>query len=285
MKVKLLPAVIAACSFFSIPFAGASTYQSEISATYGETDLDDSSADISDINLHGTYYFSSVDTANRPLAESAFLQKASSIYIGGDYSQYKENDSEFNSSEKSNNYSRRVGVDFYIPNTIFFLGAGITEFKYKSEYEDDGAIYRYTRDWDSLWHVKAGITPVDGLLVWSQFYEDIDVSELWNVNAKYVLPIGSNGQWLNLEARYANSDDGDAEEQMLTLAGDYYLDSHLSIGGGVTHYTYDEDNYSDNENEYFIRANQYFTDNFAANLNYTHGDHENSWAIGATLRF
>lgn len=285
MKVKLLPVVIATCSFFSVHFAAANTYQSEISANYGETNLDHSSADISNTNLQGAYYFSPVDTANRPLAESAFLQKASNVYVSGGYSQYKENDSGFGSPGEANTYNRSVGVNFYIPDTIFFLGAGITESKYKSDFADNGTRYRYTRDWDSQWHVQAGITPIDGLMVWSQFYEDIDVSELWNINAKYVLPIGSNGQWLNLEASYANADDGYDEAQMLTLAGDYYLDSHLSIGAGVTHNSYDNNGYHDNQNEYFVRANQYFTDNFAVNLSYADGDYESNWGIGATLRF
>lgn len=138
-------------------------------------------------------------------------------------------------------------------------------------------------DWESQWHIKAGVTPIDGLLVWSEFYEDVDVADAWNINAKYVMPLGVNGQWLNLEASYIDSDIEEAKT--LDIAADYYLDNHLSVGGGLTHYAYDDDDFDTNENEYFIRANQYFTDSFAANLSYVDGDYESRWTIGASLRF
>lgn len=285
MKVKLLPAIIAACAFFSTSFAVANSYQTELKGSYGEIDFDDSPADLNNTSLQGTYYFSPVDTANRPLAESAFLQKASSVYVGGSYLKYKENDSAFDSSERGYSYNRSAGVDFYIPNSIFFVGAGINEFKYKYEWKEDDAIGRETSDWESQWYVKAGVAPIDGLLVWSEFYEDIDVSESWNINAKYVMPIGRAGQWLNLEASYEDSSDNGLDAQTLTLAGDYYLDTHLSVGAGLTHYSVDNDDGNSNENEYFVRANQYFTDNFALNLNYSDGDYESRWTVGAVLRF
>lgn len=285
MKSKLLPTIIAGLSLVAIPVAFGATYQGELATAYSEIDLEDSSSDLSEFTLEGTYYFSQVDTLNRPLAESAFLQKASNVYVNGIYSRYRENDAEFNYSEKTNGYGRLLGADFYIPNSVFYLGAGIAEFKVKSEWRDDGSLERETEDWESQWYVKAGITPIDGLLVWSEFYEDLDVSDFWNLNAKYVMPIGASGQWLNLEARYESSEDEGDDAQALSIAGDYYLDSHLSIGGGVTHYSYDSEYYSDNENEYFVRANQYFTDNFAVNLKYADGDYESSWTLGATLRF
>jgi hypothetical protein len=285
MKSKLLPTIIAGLSLIAVPVAFGATYQGELAATYGEVDLEDSASDLSDFTLEGTYYFSQVDTANRPLAESAFLQKASSVYLNGAYSRYKENDSEFDSSEKTNVYGRQLGADFYIPNSIFYLGAGISEFKVKSEWRSDDITDRETLDWESQWYVKAGVTPVDGLLVWSEFYEDVDVSDHWNINAKYVMPIGASGQWINLEARYETTEDEGDDTQVFSVAGDYYLDSHLSVGGGVSHYTYDGEYYNDNENEYFVRANQYFTDNFAVNLKYADGDYESSWTLGATLRF
>ena len=285
MKVKLLPAVIAACSFFSIPFAGAGTYQSEISAEYGETDYDGSSSDIYDVLLTGTYYFSAVDTTNRPLAESAFLQKASNVYVNGYYEEDKETGSGVISSDVLHTYGRAIGADFYIPNSIFFVGAGIAEAKSKNEWRYNGNSYRETHDWDSFWYVKAGITPIDGLLVWSEFYEDVDVSDFWNINAKYVLPLGSGNQWLNLETSYETQDGDDGDLSTFYAAADYYIDSNLSVGGGITHYTYDDDGYDSNNNASFIRDKQYFTDNLSANIKYADGDFESRWEIGASIRF
>lgn len=111
----------------------------------------------------------------------------------------------------------------------------------------------------------------------------MDVADAWNINAKYVTPLGVNGQWLNVEASYIDSDIEEAKT--LDIAADYYLDNHLGIGGGLTHYAYDDEDFDTNENEYFIRVNQYFTDRFAANLSYVDGDYESRWTIGASLRF
>lgn len=279
MKAKLLSTLIAGFSVLATPLSMANTYQAEIEGTYGEVNLDNSSADISIFNLTGTYYFAPVDTANRPLAESAFLQKSSYAYVNGAYSEYKENDSGFDSSEKGHLYHRELGANFYIPNSIFFLGAGISESKFKTVWKENGASVRASADWESQWYVNAGITPIDGLLVWSTFYENVDLSDAWNINAKYVMPIGNAGQWLNLEASFEDSDID--ESKTLMLAADYYIDRHLSIGGGLTHYDLNHGN----ENEYFIRANQFFTDKFSVNLSYADGDYENLWTLGAALRF
>lgn len=281
MKLNLLSTVVAGLSIFAIPFASAKNFQSEIKADYSEIDYDGSSADHYAFGLTGTYYFSSVDTSNRPLAESAFLQKASSISIGGAYDEYKDRQPGF--SETEHRYGRGIDVDFYIPNSIFYLGAGISEFKYKDVEKLNNVTNRYSEDWNSQWTLRAGVTPIDGLLVWTEFYEDVDVSDYLNVHAKYVMPIGTAGQWLNLEASYENIDSGYSDLRVLELAADYYLDTHLSIGAGLAHY--DASGNNGNENEYFIRANQYFTDNVAVNLSYADGDFESRWGIGATIRF
>jgi hypothetical protein len=285
MKPKLLPTIISAISLLMAPWSQASNYQGQVSATYGEINLDDSPADISDSGLQGNFYFAPVTTTNRPFAEAAFLQKASGVYANGSYLKYRENDSEFPSSEKGYAYGRQIGADFYVPNSVFFLGAGINETKYKYESTEDGVTERDSMDWESQWYIKAGVTPIDGLLVWSEFYEDVDVSDAWNINAKYVMPIGVGNQWLNLEASYADADSSTGNTKTLKLAGDYYVDAQLSIGGGLTHYAYDENDYDRNENEYFIRASQFFTDKFSMNVSYADGDYESRWSIGASLRF
>lgn len=285
MKSKMLPTIIASLAFAAVPVAFGATYQMELAAAYGEVDVDNYSTSQNDYSLSGTYYFSLVDTKNRPLAESAFLQKAGSVYVRGDYSRYESSYSSLDYTSEARVYGRELGADIYIPNSVFYLGGGVREFKARSEWNYGENKGSSSDDWDSRWYVKAGVTPVDGMLVWSEFYEDVDVSDYWNINAKYVMPIGAEGHWLNLEARYETTEDDEDDSQSFSIAGDYYLDSHLSLGGGVTHYTYDDDYSNENENEYFVRANQYFTENFAVNLRYADGDYESSWALGATLRF
>jgi hypothetical protein len=283
MKLKLLPAIIAAAGLLTAPFALAATYQSEISATYADIDISDDSEEGYLVGLEGKYYFAPVDTANHPLAEAAFIQKASNVYLKlGNYEFKDEGD-------RLDIYQRSLGVDFYIPNSMFYVGAGVNEYKSKYTWpsDEDSNAGSDSSKWNSEWFVKAGIAPVTGLLVWSEFTEDVDVSDEWNINGKYVIPL-SGEQALNVEASYENSYD---LIDTLAVAVDYYLDRNLSLGAGFINYSYDTvgddtGGYGDDSNtDYLIRARQFFTDNASLELSYTDGDFESSLVLGGTLRF
>ena len=277
MKIKLLPAVIAAAGFLTAPFALSATYQSEISAAYADIDVSDDPEEGYFVGLEGTYYFSPVDTKNHPLAEAAFIEKASNLYVGLGNFEFKE------AGDRLDIYQRSIGVDFYIPNTMFYLGAGVNEIKSKYTWPAEGnfAGGSDSSKWDSTWFVKAGIAPVTGLLVWTEFTEDIDVSDQWNINGKYVIPL-SGEQALNLEASYEKSDISYAEDT-ITGAADYYLDRNLSIGAGFVNVSYNGD--EDSTTDYFVRARNFFTDKISAELTYTDGDYESSLMLGGTIRF
>lgn len=279
MKLKLLPAIIAAAGFLTAPFALAATYQSEISANYADVDVSDSSEEGYIVNLEGKYYFAPVDTANHPLAEAAFIEKASNAYLNLINYEFKEN------GDRLDIYQRSLGIDFYIPNTMFYLGAGIEEYKSKytwpsDDYSDSGSS---STQWDSAWFVKAGIAPVTGLLVWSEFTEDVDVSDEWNINGKYVIPLAGEHA-LNIEASYENSYD---VIDTITVAADYYVDRNLSLGAGFINRSYDDGEFSDNgsSTDYLIRARQFFTDNASLELSYVDGEEESSLLIGGSFRF
>ncbi|MCE3253216.1 MAG: hypothetical protein K0Q67_2236 [Cellvibrio sp.] len=275
MKFKLLPTIISTAGFLTAPFALAATYQSELSAAYADIDISESSEEGYFVDLEGKYYFAPVDTANHPLAEAAFIQKASNAYLNLGNAEYKD------AGERLDIYHRSLGVDFYIPNSMFYLGAGISERKSKASWA--GGNYSDSNQWDSTWFVKAGIAPVTGLLVWSEFTEDVDVSDEWDINGKYVIPL-SGEQALNIEASYENTYD---VIDTITVAADYYLDRHLSLGAGFINTSYDGDRYSDSESntDYLIRARQFFTDNASLELSYIDGDYGSSLMLGGTLRF
>lgn len=282
MKSTLLSVFIAGLSLAAIPTTSAKTYQGEISGIYSEIDEEDSTADTLSSVLEGTFYFAPVDTQNRPLAESAFLQKASNVYVRGTHSREKDSYSfgNYKSEWQLTEYEREAGFGFYIPDSIFYLGAGIRDWKSKEEWRFGDEAEKETVDWESQWYATAGVTPVDGLLIWSNFFQDVDVSDYWNLNAKYVMPVGNGDQWLNLEANYADSKN---EVRVLRLSGDYYFDRHLSVGIGLTQV--EELDNDESYSEYFVRAQQFFTDSFAVNLQYADGEYENSWEVGATVRF
>jgi hypothetical protein len=276
MKMKLLPTIIAATGFLTASLAFSATYQGEISAAYGDIDTSDSEEGYM-VGVEGKYYFAPVDTTNHPLAEAAFIEKANNVYVNlGNY-EYKD------SGERTDIYMRSVGIDFYIPNSMIYLGAGVVEGKAKSTWSMDGYSESYSTKWDSSWFVKAGIAPITGLLVWSEFTEDVDVSDEWNINGKYVLPLAGE-QALNIEASYEQSD-VDFEHDTITGAVDYYLDRNLSLGAGFVNTSFDNSIGDDAVNDYFIRARNFFTDNISAEISYTDGDYEDSLMFGGTIRF
>ena len=278
MKNKLLPTIIAAAGLLVAPFAlSANTYQSEVSLTYADVE-NTFETDGYFVGLDGKYYFAPVNTNNHPLAEAAFIEKVSNVYVNlGNY-EYKE------SGYRSDFYLRTLGADFYIPNTMFYLGAGVHEYKSKSSYAENANFdaINYSSKWDSTWFVKAGIAPITGLLVWSEFTEDVDVSDEWNINGKYVLPL-SGEQALNIEASYKKSDISYADD-IITGAVDYYFDRNLSLGGGFVNASF-RDSDAGSTTDYFVRARNHFTDNVSVDLNYTDGDYGKSLAIGGTIRF
>ncbi|HTF97968.1 MAG TPA: putative porin [Cellvibrio sp.] len=282
MKLNLLSVIVAGLSLAAIPTVFAKTYQGEISATYAEIDEEDSNADINNSALEGTFYFAPVDIQHRPLAESAFLQKASNVYVRGAYDRDKDSYSfgNYHSERQITEYEREAGVEFYIPDSIFYVGAGIRDWKLKDEWRSGDEAEKDTIDWKSQWYATAGVTPVDGLLVWSNFFQDVDISDYWNINAKYVMPLGNGDQWLNLEANYGDLKD---EVRVLRLSGDYYFDHYLSVGVGLSQI--DEQDDDENYSEYFIRAQQFFTESVAVNLEYVDGEYESRWEVGATARF
>lgn len=279
MKIKLLPAIIAATSFLTAPFVFSATYQSEISAAYTDIDTNDYPEDGYFVGLEGKYYFAPVDTKNHPLAEAAFIEKASNVYLSLGNFEFKE------AGDRLDIYQRSVGIDFYIPNTMFYLGAGVNEYKSKYSWPAEGSFDggSDSTKWKSTWFVKAGIAPITGLLVWTEFTEHVDVSDEWNINGKYVIPL-SGEQALNIEASYEKSDVSYTDDT-ITGAVDYYLDRNLSVGAGFINTSFNSSTDDKATTDYFIRARNFFTDNISAELTYTDGDYENSLMLGGTIRF
>lgn len=231
------------------------------------------------VGLEGKYYFAPVDTKNHPLAEAAFIEKASNVYLDLANYEYKE------AGERFDIYQRTLGVDFFVPGTMFYLGAGIDESKSNytwpsNDYSDGGG---ESTNWDSTWFVKAGITPVTGLLVWSEFTEDVSVSDEWNINGKYVIPLAGE-QSLNIEASYESSDISYIDDR-ISAAVDYYLDRNLSVGAGFVNKSYVSWSDSKSDTDYFIRARNFFTDNISAELGYYDGADESRLMLGGSIRF
>ena len=263
----------------------AQTYRSEISLDYLRRDreaLPDSESDT--WRVSGTYYFSPVNTANHPLAEAAFLEKASNLSVSYLHEEWDYSDTygSFRYETSVTEEDLNADIELFIPNTMFYVAAGMTrdESKYRTTVfymEDDlnpGVETDTETDSDNSWHGSLGVTPIDGLLIWSDFYEDVDLDEHWNLNAKYVTDW--NGNAINIEGGY-NDYDGDYS---IYVVSDYYLDRTFSVGTGVSYIDAD-----DSDNSYILRTRKFFTDRFSIHANYISSDFIDTYNIGIDVRF
>ncbi len=232
MKFKSL--ALATAFAFSSGFAVAD-YQSEVGANY--TDVEDGDGAF---GVYGQMHFSPVQTRNHPLAEAAFLERSTNVYAaaGDDFD------------------SLTVGGELYVPDTMFYIGARVNRV-------DTGA------DDETTAYATLGLTPIDGLLVTTEFSEDgYDA----NLSAKYVTSLGG-GNFVNLQGTYQDSDFDD----MLSLFADFYFDRTFSVGAGYTDF-YGNDQFT-------LRTEKFFTEEVSGNLAFTDTDFGNAFTIGAAIRF
>ena len=212
----------------------AHAYQAEVGGSYTYTDWDDFDS-TNNFGVDGTYYFNPVQTRNAPLAEAAFLNRASNVNAKIDYAS--------NSGVKNSEYG--AGVEYFVPNSDFYLSGrlGRTELEV-----DNTPVDRKV----TTYGAEVGYLPAPGLLIaaglkgYDNDYNDgVDPT----LRAKYVTSL-SNGKDINLEA---GAGFGDLDEY--NLAADYFIDKTLSLG--VDYYSKDRD-YGDT-NEFGINARKFFT--------------------------
>ena len=89
-------------------------YQAEVGGSYNYLDPDNGSS-VSKFGVDGTYYFNPVQTRNAPLAEAAFLNRASNVNAHVNYGD--------NSGTKDTQYG--VGVEYFVPNSDFYLSGDV----------------------------------------------------------------------------------------------------------------------------------------------------------------
>ncbi len=233
MKIKSL--ALATAMVFSSGLALADSYQAEIGADYTDVDGGDGA-----FGIHGEFHFNPVQTRNHPLAEAAFLEQSSNVYAAAD------NDFDV----------LTVGGEMYVPDTMFYAGARVARTDFNGS--DDTTLY-----------ATLGLTPVDGLLVTTEFNDDgYDA----NVQAKYVTALGG-GNYVNLEGEYRDSDFDD----YLSLGADFYFTRTLSVGAAFA------DRFG--TDEFTLRARNFFTDEVSGQVAFTDSDGNNRIMIGGAIRF
>jgi len=277
--------VVAVALGMAANIVAAETYQAEFSAIYGQTEHDTTSAKDKRGSVAGTLYFKEVDVQNYVYGEAAFLNRASNISVSYNQSQTKfdwnttlPGNIQETGYLKNDVRTSAASVEFYIPNTFLYLAGGISDAKTKSRgWKNTGGVHTTIRDnWgpNSQWHASIGVTPAQGWLIATDFIEDEDIDDVWNIRTKYVADWA--GQALNLELEYASF----YKEESVRAAFDYYFSRSFSLGG---EYTYLDNSQFDDP--WSVRATQYFTNRVAVHLGYGQWDSSDSYIAGVSLRF
>ena len=252
---------IASALLSTLAFVGTGTahaYQAEVGGSYTYNDWDDYDA-THQFGLDGTYYFNPVQTRNSPLAEAAFLDRASNVSANVKYAD--------NDGVKDTNYG--IGAEYYVPNSDFYVSGRIG----REEFEvDNSPIDSKT----TLYGAEIGYRPTPGLLlalgVTGYDQKDGDDGADPTIRAKYVTQVGQHD--VNLEAYGAF---GDLDEYR--VRGDYYIDKTFSV---VADY-YNND--LTDRDEWGINAKKFLNQQVSVEGRIGFGDNYNTYGVRAAYRF
>ena len=242
----------------------ANAYQAEVGASAGYIDPDHGSSG-SEFGVNGTYYFSPVQTRNAPLAEAAFLDRASNVKAHASFADRGDVD--------DNTYG--AGVEYFVPNSDFYVSGDIS----RNNLEVKTPAGKVDRD-TTYYAAEVGYLPAPGFLVAAGvkgYDNDKDDGADPTLRAKYVTQL-SNGKDINLEA---GASFGDLDE--FNLAADYFIDKSFSVGAD-----YSSNDLKD-QSEFGINARKFFNQQVSLEGRVGFGEvgsnDYNSFGVAAKYRF
>ncbi|KZY28437.1 MULTISPECIES: putative porin [unclassified Oleiphilus] len=243
MNIKLISSAIALSLASTVAFS--ESFKAEVGIGYADLDNDSSLK-----AMMGTLYFDSVNTENHPLAESAFLEEASNVQLVHGIGELGPIDANVTS----------LVVDYYIPDTQFFVGAVILR---------SSAELGSTKITDTDWGLTAGFSPIENLLLTTSYLHEPGYD--LNLDAKYVNKL-TDDTAVNIEASFEKGDDDNTYD----LSADYYLNKKFSIGANII---------KAGETGYGIQSRIFLTNELSINAKYLTIDSNNSIFLDAGLRF
>lgn len=254
-KLSIATAIVASLFAFN-----ANAYQAEVGGQYSRID-NDHGKDLNQFGANGTYYFNPVQVRNSPLAEAAFLDRASNVNANVDYAN--------NSGNRNTQYG--AGVEYYVPNSDFYVGGNVG----RSEYKVSG----FSSTKTTTYGAEVGYLPAPGLLIaaGAQGYDTKDGGDDVNptLRAKLVTT-APNGHDLNLEARGVF---GSGDNKQYSAGADYYIDKSFSVGADYLK------NKAIDQDEWGIRARKFVDQNLSVEGRVGLGDNFDTYTIGANYRF
>ena len=244
-KLAIASALLASLAAVNVAHA----YQTEVNAGLSVVDVDGGDQTTA-VALGGTYYFAPVDVKDFPLAEAAFMNRASNVEAFAGYG--KDDD------VKVTTFG--AGAEYYVPNSDFYLGATVERAEVK---------FAGLKESDNLFSVEAGLLPMANLLVAVGVAGNSDDTDP-TLRAKYIYKLGAND--VNLEA---NASFGDLDQ--FGIGADYYIDRTLSVGAA-----YNDDG---NDDSFGIRARKFFTQEVSVQASVEFGSDADVFGVSGTYRF
>jgi hypothetical protein len=240
-------------------FAAAEDYRWEVKATFERDDAPgDAFGDVDILQLGGTWYFAPVATDGVPLAEAAFLGRASSVSaIAARFNlQFEALD-----DIRLNAQGARVG--YYVPNTMFYVGVGASRGQTITALNSTIVEKKYVTQWFG----GLGVAPLHGLLITTDFHEDgYDP----NVTARYVGKLPND----HFYAGSVSLVDPDGGDTSFGLDFDYYFDESFSAGVG----------YEDGGSQWELRAEKFFSRSWALGVSASTADDGDAFGLQLTWR-
>ena len=213
----------------------------------------DSAADLDAATLAGTWYFAPVSTDNVPLAEAAFLGRAS--YLSASATQF-----DFLGTHLD---AQGASVGYYIPGTMFYAGVGVSRDEELIGLSSTTVLTEHNTTWSGA----LGIAPLDGLLLTTDFQEHGYDS---NITARYVGKLPNN----HFYAGSVNLADNDDFGTTFGLDFDYYFDDSTSLGMG----------FDDVGNRWELRGEKFFSKSWAAGVSAYTADRIDGFGVHVTWR-
>ncbi len=246
-------ATLLALALFLTSTAFADDYRWEVKGRFDRDQAPGPFGDVDGVNLVGTWYFEPVSTDGVPLAEAAFLGRASRLSAA--VARFEILDEGLN--------VQGANVGYYIPDTMFYAGAGVSRGQTITAINSSVVLKEY----DTTWFGTLGVTPLDGLLVTTNFDEDgYDP----NVTARYVgkLP---NAHFYAGSVGLVDPDQGDLSFE---IDFDYFIDESTSLGAG----------YTDAGDRWEVRAEKFFSNTWAAGVTAHTSDFSDGFGVHVTWR-
>ena len=276
MKFYVLPAL--ATSLLAFNAAQAAEFSEELTFDYMSTEVESYSNDLLAAQL--THYLAPVNTDGGPLAEAAFLAKASAVYVG-----IGNSSSDFGGGVESSGTPIGAGVTFVTPNQPLVLNAEFMRLKEEldSPYSGDFTTKSLT--------LGAGYYVTDRTLV-ALNYNKIDITgdlegdvKSYTLSAKHLADLG-DGRALNIESALIRQSESDDDANAVAVAADFYPQPEFSVGAGVSTAIGDAEGTSLN-----LNARAFIRDDLSLAFTWTNNRIDDSdidsteFGISATARF